>query len=116
MREVNRRLMVEAFSELERYTRAHDAGGMLNAYATITGLCRAILDDPNEKPHWSETPANVADLIEWLDEHDRLPDEPVDGIMEILEKPWHWDVEYAQMRGETVMDRAPVVVPIRRER
>ena len=98
MRDINRRLLAEAVERFDRSLARGDASWKDSA-PYIAGVAKAILDDPLES-HWSSNLHNVADLVEWLEEQDRLPDEPVPGILEILDKPWHWDVEYSQMRGD----------------
>lgn len=98
MRDINRRLLTDALARWDRALKGVE-GRWQDAAPYVTGVAKAIVEEPLEA-HWSNHPHNIADLIAWLDATDRLPNDPIPGILEILEKPWHWDIEYAQMRGD----------------
>jgi hypothetical protein len=49
---------------------------------------------------WWQDTGELSALLRWLHKHDEHGPLEVDNCIEIVEKPWHWSEEYAEMCAE----------------
>lgn len=71
---------------------------------------------PNDLHEWWQDPANLAELLEWLEQADGFSTDRrsmLAEIVDILEKPWHWTSEFREMLAEKA-DAARRAAGIRR--